>query len=380
MRRFLAGWVALLGLMSFLIIPPSHAQPIPTQRPTVILFLADGMGVNHTQAASYYLSGQPEALTFQAFPYQTTINTNTAEGEVTDSAASATAMATGQKVSRGVISRRIPGDEAALPTVLEMRRADGWRTGLVTTSFLTDASPAAFAAHAANRIDYTQIATDYLYHTRPDLLLGGGGNGLTTAQTTAAGYISFDQRDGMWAAVSYSPGARLAGLFGEGHMPQHPDELSAKNWPRLAEMTSAALSHLSYGDQPFFLFVEQQATDAQSHANNLQGVVWGVIDLNDAVEVALRWAEGRDDVLILVVSDHECGELDLLGAGQAGQLPAVRWGSMSHSARPVRLYAWGATGWLLNRRVVENSDVFGVLDFDPAVLTEHAFLPLAIRP
>ena len=90
-------------------------------------------------------------------------------------------MATGVKVNSGVISMAYPGDGSELETLLEYFATQGKRTGLVTTTFITHATPATFGAHEPSRNNTTEIAGDYLNQTRPNVLLGGGGNGLRSS-------------------------------------------------------------------------------------------------------------------------------------------------------------------------------------------------------
>jgi hypothetical protein len=156
----------------------SYGLP-PAGPKNVILLIGEGMGSEHVKAASMYL-GRP--LCFESLPDQALMTTSCADG-ISDSAAAATAMATGQKVHEGVLSVALPGDGSNLTTSLEMYQAMGKSTGLVTTLYVDDATPAAFAAHAASRNDGTTI-DDWLYNrTKPDVLLDST-SGKTLAQMT----------------------------------------------------------------------------------------------------------------------------------------------------------------------------------------------------
>jgi len=137
--RHFAGWLLVLGLW---LARPGEAMPT-----NVILFIGDGMGYNQVAAAGLYAHGASGTLSFEAFPNQAQVTTHSADSAITDSAASATAMATGRKANNGVISVAYPGDGHELPTVLEHAAAAGKATGLVTTTDISHATPAAFAAH-----------------------------------------------------------------------------------------------------------------------------------------------------------------------------------------------------------------------------------------
>ncbi len=152
--------------------PPVHPAPAGAAR-NVILFIGDGMGFAQVEAAGMFATGRPGTLSFETFPFRGSVRTGNAVGEVTDSAAAATAMATGVKVGNGVISMALPGNGAPLETALERFKASGKSTGLVTTTIITHATPAAFGAHEPSRNNYSGIADDYLNDSRPNVLLGG---------------------------------------------------------------------------------------------------------------------------------------------------------------------------------------------------------------
>ena len=91
----------------------------PLNSPTNVIFcIGDGMGCEKVKAASMYAHGKTGTLSFEAFPYQGEVTTHSADSPITDSAAAATAMATGSKVNNGVISTALPGDGSELYTLL----------------------------------------------------------------------------------------------------------------------------------------------------------------------------------------------------------------------------------------------------------------------
>jgi alkaline phosphatase len=136
--------------------------------------IGDGMGTEQVKAAGMYANGQAGTLFFESLPYKGELTNYTATGDVPDSAASGTAMATGVKVSTFVVSLAVPGDGSELETLLEYSKARGKSTGLVTTSTWYDATPAVFGAHEPTRMNFGGIWGDYLYQTRPNVVFGGG--------------------------------------------------------------------------------------------------------------------------------------------------------------------------------------------------------------
>ena len=106
----------------------------PPEPGNIIVIIGDGMGFEQVKAASLYAAGTEEGLSFQAFPVRAEVRTAAFGGGVTDSAAAATAIATGHKVVNGVISKAFFGD---LETLLEYYKRFGKRVGLVSTAFIT---------------------------------------------------------------------------------------------------------------------------------------------------------------------------------------------------------------------------------------------------
>src|SRR5262249_21144806 len=142
----------------------------------LILAIGDGMGEAQVKAG-----GQP----FPKFPYQGFVTTCSLSG-ITDSAASATTMATGEKTLNGRIGLSAKGE--ALPTILELAAASGRATGLLTTTEITHGTPAPFAAHQMSRESADAIAQEYLTQSRPNLLLGGGKKFFPEALLAHSGY------------------------------------------------------------------------------------------------------------------------------------------------------------------------------------------------
>ncbi|MEW6774820.1 MAG: alkaline phosphatase [Bdellovibrionota bacterium] len=319
----------------------------------MILFIGDGMGEVQVEAGAYFAGRR---LSFENFPSEGRLATFSANSLVTDSAASATAMATGEKVGNRVLALRIPGNGEPLPTLLEIFQTKGKLTGLVTTTFITHATPAAFAAHEPDRELYEAIFQDFL-ETSPTLFLGGAGteSAVTSTGALAAGYAVVTTRDELLALPLET--VKIWGQFGEGHMPYEADGLG--NLPHLSEMTLAAISRLASGPDGFFLMVEGGRIDHAGHDNDEGRLVREVTEFSNAVQVAENWAAGRTDTLLLVTADHETGGLEVLLDKGAGNVPEVSWSTTGHTGDPVPLYAWGQNAELVSG-TLDNTDVFKI--------------------
>jgi alkaline phosphatase len=323
----------------------------------IILFIGDGMGPEQVRAAGMYLNGEPGTLIFETFPFQGWVTTYSADNAVTDSAAAATAMATGVKVNNRVISMNIPGNGSGLTTILEYYSALGKSTGLVTTTFITHATPAAFAAHEPHRRNFDEIAVDYFTGSRPSLLLGGGGEGVSRELAQTNGYKVVTGKDEL-DALEPSASLKVSGQFGEGHMPYF-DDLPA-NLPSLSEMTTTAISILQKNRRGFFLMVEGGRIDHGGHANNIKNNVLETIQFHEAVSAAYEWAQSRDDTLIIVTADHETGGLKIVKNNGRGNLPDVTWSTTGHTGINVGIYAYGARGPEIEG-IIDNTDIYSVL-------------------
>lgn len=330
----------------------------------MILCVGDGMGPEEVKAARYFAGTN---LFFETLPYQSQMTTWPADSPVTDSAASATAMATGTKVNNGVLSMRLPGDGGELQTLLEYFQAAGKSVGLVTTTYITHATPAAFGAHEIDRNNLSQIAVDYLNQTRPNVLFGGGGNGMSIPAADLAGYTVVTNRETLFALDTANE-PYVSGQFGLTHLPYEYDGLG--DLPRLPEMTVTALDLLDNDPDGFFLMVEGGRIDHAGHANDISRNIGETLAFAETVQKIVLWAADRQDTLILVTADHETGGLSVLVDNGSGNTPTVAWSTTGHTDTPVPVYGWGLNAELA-QSVVDNTNIYSV-SVSPARVSERA--------
>ena len=324
----------------------------------VIVFIGDGMGLEHVKMSRMYANNDTAPLTFETFPHFATMTHNNASNTTTDSAASGTALATGVKVNNGVISLAAPGNGADLKTTLEVMRDRGKSTGLVThATDITDATPAAFGAHTISRTNKSEIASDYFTQSRPNVLFGRTDTSITDSAATSAGYDIVHNNSEL-SALNAAGTSRVLGHW------------SAANEPTLPALTTKALDILDNDPDGFFLMVEDEDPDNGGHANSRTTTIAGVLSLRNAVDAAIAWANGRTDTLILVTADHETGGLTVLQNNGAGVNPTVSWGTTGHTQTPVGAWATGPNSELVTG-TIDNTDIFRI-----ATVPEPVALPL----
>ncbi len=251
------------------------------------------------------------------------METSSANSYVTDSAAASSAWGGGVKIDNRAVNVRPDGTESV--PIMRHLKSLGHRTGLVTSTTITHATPAGFAAVTANRDDEHLIAPQYAGVV--DILLGGGMKFFDPKQRVDSrdalslygkgGYSFAGDRDGL---LSMGKSDRILGLFSDGHLPYEVDRLNSpellKKVPSLAEMSGLALSNLLTGGKKFLLQVEGGRVDHGAHTNDIAGLLWDQLAFDDAIAKVLDLVEGREDILVVVTSDHGNANPGLNGTGE----------------------------------------------------------------
>ena len=327
-------------LHRFLLAPLVAAACMPAQPQGrqevkhIILMVPDGMGLANVTATRLKLNGPDGApLNFETLEHIGYQRTYSKTNTITDSSAAASAFACGEKFVNNEVCFHASGAPHN-PSVLELAASKGMATGMVATQTITHATPAAFAAHLANRNCETEIAHQYITETRPDVLLGGGqatfkpaspdvcgATGDYIADAKATGYTYVDTSAAMQAAVSKGV-TRLLGLFAGKSLTPEYQRPAPTTQPRLPEMTTAALKILERNRDGFFLMVEGSLIDSGNHEENLDYQFGEIKAFDEAVRVVLDWIEAsperREHTLLIVLPDHETGGFAVKGEGPKG--------------------------------------------------------------
>ncbi len=364
----LALGLALLGAQE----PPGDATaPVVPTPPGVILIVADGLGTSHEE----FLRLVDGPLAADALPELALVRTSTAVEVVSDSAAGATAMATGVRTRNGSVGVDEAG--ADLLTVAEWAKRHGRRVGFVTTSYIVDATPAAFYGARRDRDEKLQLARE-LFEFRPDLLFGGGEQYfLPAGRTGRFGTGERGDRRNLlreFRAAGYHvverplPGPLpMVGLFAEDDL-----EGTASDPVTLPAMARAALAAVEHDPRGFFLLIEQEGTDTASHARSPARLLETLRVWNQTVALAREVQQRRPNTVLIVTADHESGGVSLIDNGACGFLSiaarryqsregqpfCVQFTTRAHTAAPVPLHAAGIE---IPRGVILNTDVHTLL-------------------
>lgn len=345
---------------------------LPAKRSVVILMVGDGMGRPQIEAASLTSTGTTDGLHMQSLPNRGSVRTASLSG-ITDSAAAATAMASGVKTLNG----RIGMDRNAQPvqTLIERAHSAGMAAGIVTTTSLPHATPGAFSAHRATRDDYVNIAADQVRLTQPDVMLGGGtryflpagsgserdDDGLIQPLVDAGYHIVHDAA--ALAAFEPAAGTKLFGSFADEHMTYSLDRAADSTEPTLAEMSMAAIRQLDHNDKGFFLVIEGGRIDHAGHGNDLANNVGETLAFDEAIAAVHAWQLASDaDVTLVITADHECGGMTIIAPpAEAGALPSVSWRRDQHTNTRVDVFAAGKGTDTLDGRIVDHTDIHALL-------------------
>jgi len=341
-----------LGLILLLISTLTSSTNKKQKPDNLILFIGDGMGVAQVYAG---MTRSGFTMTFTSFPVTGFSVTYSADRYVTDSAAGATAIATGEKTNNGMIAVR--PDSTDITTLFEIAKAKGMSTGVVCTSPVTHATPASFIAHDASRASYYKIAQFFLKGTA-DVFIGGGKDHFTgrkdsvdfTKDLLAMGYdVVYTLED-----LKKSTSPRIAGLLAGVNMPMMAE---GRDPQYLETATAKAIEVLSKNPKGFILMVEGSQIDYAGHNNKIDQVAEEVLDMDRAVSVAHDFALENNKTLIVVTADHETGGLSLTDGNINEKSVTGVFGTIGHSAEMVPVFAFGP-GAAAFSGVQQNTELF----------------------
>lgn len=418
---FNTKWVCLAGAAWLAVGSQALCAQEAEARPkNVIVMIGDGMGFNQVESASLYAYGAPEGQPYWGFQRLavSTYSTTNPDGYdpakawedfdyferlPTDSAAAATALSTGVKVRNGQVGTS-PEDEP-LKHLIEYAEEMGKATGVLSTVYLSHATPASFVAHVDSRAKNEEIAQQMILGSAVDVMIapghpwfddngqqvGGfeadpyategsysriGGEALwrDLKAGTAGGDADGDGTADPWVLVDTSQGIkdlkqgtaprRVLGVVPvaatlqvnrDGDKSAGPFEVPAiQDMPTMADLAAGALNVLSQDPEGFFLMAEGGAIDWAGHGNQLGRLIEEQRDFDLAIEAVIAWVEahgGWEETLLIITADHETGyllgpasnpEWHPLKNNGKGKTPGVEFMIKSHTNQLVPLFAKGA--------------------------------------
>lgn len=316
----------------------------------VILLIGDGMGANQVEVARMELLKEGELFDLDKAEYKGEVITSCLNNYVTDSAAAATAFATGVKTNYETLGKDKDGND--LKTIMDYAHEAGIKTGIITDKSLGDATPAAFSVRLENRYKLKETIPVQQMNSGIDILIGGGAADYVNyeKEITAKGYDYVTTKEGLLDSKS----SKIFATYSSGRLMNH-----ATTVPTLAEMTNKALNVLSKNKKGFFLMVEAGQIDNRCDEGNIEEMARSVQDLDQTLRVILNFARSNKETLVVVLADHETGGL-IIGEGK----PNISWftePTRYHTPVNVPLYAYGTRSSIFDNKIIDNTEVFFIL-------------------
>ncbi len=316
----------------------------------VILIIGDGMGINDITLAEDNVNGVYDfGLVLNQIENHGLATTHSADSQVTDSAASATALSTGVKTNNTRIAKDINGND--LKTMAETAREAGKKVGIITDEDLSGATPTAFTVHNISRDNRKELA-NAMVEFKPDVLMCKDYIGTSALLEKEARKI-FDneylvaKNFKRFKEVLDSDKNCEKSFFGflEGYSP-----VASYN---LAQCAEVALKRLN-NENGFFLMIESSGTDKFGHNNNINGKLNSVVTLDRTVAAVLKFMYNNPDTVLVITSDHETGGVKLpTGTESLTDLITVD----GHTATPVGVFAVGKGTEYFKDKTVDNTDI-----------------------
>ena len=308
----------------------------------IILVIGDGVGPNQITLSRIAIGGLDFRLFIDQMPYHGTSLTHSYDNAYTDSAAAATAWSTGFKTKTRYLS--LNPDKKILETVVELLNKKGYASGVVATSSVTHATPAALYAHIDNRYEYKEIANQ-LINSSIHIALGGGKKLFDLNKINDTHHV-LTSKESLQLNFDYSK--KLIGLFDDDGIERSNEK------PTQRQMTNFALKHLNKQCDGFFLMTEGSQIDWAGHDNDANKMIEEFRDFDLTIKDLIKFVNKNNDTLLIITSDHETGGLQILK--QDNDNVIIQWGTGRHTSTPVGVHAYGP-GAELFQGLMDNTDI-----------------------
>lgn len=284
----------------------------------IIVIVSDGMSTGTLNMTDIYLSRKTGKGSNWLQLYKDNkvnralMDMASANSIVTDSAAASSSWGGGVRINNGALNISANG-ETHLPIWQKFKKA-GKMAGCVTTVPITHATPAGFCINSKRRNNQDFIAEEYLLQEF-DVMMGGGNKYFSSEhrkdnrdmyqEFAAEGYQVVKTRSEMLAAYSGKP---ILGVFCDDGFPYSKDRENNKELvgkiPTLAEMTQKAIDAMKNNPEGFVLQVEAGKVDWAAHGNDIAGLIYDQAAHDEAIKVAIDFAEQNNDTLVIITTDH----------------------------------------------------------------------------
>ncbi|WKV13824.1 alkaline phosphatase [Marivirga harenae] len=326
--------------------------------PNVILMIGDGMGMSQLSSVYYFKEGEVNISRFKHTGFS---RTSSATQKITDSGAAGTAMANGVKTYNGAIG--VDVDTNKVENLVKIVSRRNYSTGIIATSTLTHATPASFFAHSDARGKEDAMAAQ-MHNSEVDFFAAGGlkhfnkrNDGVNYLDSLMAFGFTVDT-SALITKDEISADKKYGFLLQNGAMPKKIDGRDEF----LPNATSLAIEYFKKIESPFFLMVEGSQIDWGGHDNHHEYLVGEMNDFDDAIGVALDFAEKEGNTTVVVTADHETGGYTLRsGKNEKGHTdynvinPSFSTGG--HSAAMVPVLAYGPNAEVFTG-IYENTEIF----------------------
>lgn len=311
--------------------------------------IGDGMGLGHISAALVANKGK---LNLQHMKQMGVMTTTAADEFITDSAAAATAIATGKKTRNGAVG--VDASFQPQPNVRELFHHLGMKTGVLACCSITEATPAAFIAHQQERMLHEDIAADFLTADL-DFFFGGGKDFFTdredgldlTLKLVAKGYELIEDP----AHLPFVKEGKVAGL-----VDNCPSKLDGRG-DYLSDVSMEAIRLLHGSEKGFFLVIEGSQIDWEAHGNETEGTVEELLDFDRTLGEVLEFAAEDKETLVIVTADHETGGMTVHdGSVEHGKVEGA-FTTVMHTGIMVPVFAYGPKAELF-QGMYDNTDLF----------------------
>ena len=339
-----------LFLLFFLINLGINAQE--STKPNIIMVIGDGMGLSAISSGMY---SNNNYTSLERSEFIGLSKTHSYDNLITDSAASATAMASGVKTFNKVIG--LDSDYKSVKTILEICMDLGYSSGIVVTSSIVHASPASYYAKEKSRYNYNEIANQ-LSKKGVNFFVGGGEKYFI--ERPDGKNLMNEMKEYFFAKNIDEYRNNKSDKIGFFTSFDEPIEKHKGREPALHEIVDATLSKFDSINSPFFLLIEGSQIDWGSHDNDQPHMISEMIELDNTLDKVFDYAEKNKNTLVIVTADHETGGAAITGGNLDNSSVVNRYVSGSHTGTMVPVFSFGPNSSYF-KGIYDNTEIFNKL-------------------